>query len=464
LKNCLSTKTVGVFIALFILAACIGPLSQQTIPTATISPTALPTLTLSPPHAPVLLGTYPILSPEDMRYDLDELFHRIEMTHPNPYTKRSKAEVDLDRQRIYEELGQPMSMLEFYAKVTPLINSLGDFHTQVYIPADSVGNPDEELFFPLELKLDGQKWFIAKNYSGNPDSLLDAEVLSINGTDLPDIQDRVVPFIKSGQPFPFALWFVHGSLPTYQVEILPVGQKTPQTLEIPGKSFTELMKNQAVSPTNEAVTYSKIPDESIGILAINSFMEIGPLLKPAFVQIQKDGIQHLIIDIRANGGGEAPSNLMDYLTDQPYRLCSKYYEAPFKGYGSGQPREKECELIQPFDAAERFKGQLYLLIGPDTFSAAITFATILQDYHLATLIGEQTTDTASYCAGATAVLPLPRTKLEYRVSTKCFVRPSGVLNNKPVIPDILVKTTIQDKINGTDPVLDYTLKLIRDGQ
>ena len=108
----------------------------------------------------------------------------------------------------------------------------------------------------------------------------------------------------------------------------------------------------------------------------------------------------LIIDIRSNGGGKygVVDSLMDFLTDKPYKYCSKSYEAPFNGYGSGAPREVACDVIQPFNAKERFQGKLYVLIGPDTFSAAITFATILQDYGLATLIGEETTDTASYCA------------------------------------------------------------------
>jgi C-terminal processing protease CtpA/Prc len=141
------------------------------------------------------------------------------------------------------------------------------------------------------------------------------------------------------------------------------------------------------------------------------------------------------------------------------------YEAPFKGYGSGAPRELKCELIQPFDIPERYKGNLYLLIGPETFSAAITFATVLQDAGLATLIGEETTDTASYCARVVRErTPLPRTKLAYRVSRTCYVRPSGVLDEKPVIPDFLIENTIQDQLAGKDPVLDHALETIRNGK
>jgi hypothetical protein len=462
LKKPLSTKTMGVFIAMFILTACIGPLPEPPTPTATITPTTSPTLALSPTPAPVLLGTYPILSPEDMRYDLDELFHRIETTHPNPYAKRPKAEVDLERQRIYEELGQPMTMFDFFRKVGPLINSLEGSHTHVFLPSDPGADFANELFFPLEIKFDGQKGVITRDYSENPGSLLGEELLSINGVNLSDIRSKLVPFLQNFYPFPFAMWFVYGSVPEFQLELLPPGGTTTIIRNIPAIRVKEFMENRASISPAEPVSYRKIPNEPVGVLTINTFLSIGPLLKPAFVQIQKDGIQHLIIDVRENGGGDEPSNLMDYLTDQPYRLCSKYYEAPFKGYGTGNPREKECDLIQPFDTAERFNGELYLLIGPGTYSSAITFATTLQDYHLATLIGKETTDTASYCAGITTG-SLPRTKLYYILSRRCFVRPNSVVDGQPVIPDILIETTVQDQLAGKDPVLDYTLEMIRNG-
>jgi C-terminal processing protease CtpA/Prc len=102
------------------------------------------------------------------------------------------------------------------------------------------------------------------------------------------------------------------------------------------------------------------------------------------------------------------------------------------------------------------------LIGPYSFSAPIIFGNILQDYGLATIIGEGTRDTASFCA-MPSVSELPRTGLGYEISTECFVRPNGILNDQPLTPDIPVETTVQDQLAGKDPVLDYTLDLIRNG-
>ncbi|MBK8986214.1 MAG: hypothetical protein IPM39_09055 [Chloroflexi bacterium] len=114
--------------------------------------------------------------------------------------------------------------------------------------------------------------------------------------------------------------------------------------------------------------------------------------------------------------------------------------------------------------AERYRGQLYVLIGPDTFSGAITLATALQDSGRAQLIGEETLDTASYCANVpTEMLPLPRTGLPYQSSRMCLVRPNGRLSDEGVMPDIIVPTTLADQIAGRDPVLSHTLDMIRRG-
>jgi hypothetical protein len=401
-----------------------------------------------------------------MRFDLDELFHRIETTHPNPYAKRPKAEVDLERQKIYDGLDHPMTIFDYYNQVAPLVASLGDFHTQVIIPYDLIDEVvSKEKFIPFEVEFEGGRGFIIFNPTGNPDIPMGSELLKINGKAIADIQNELIFHNPRNYPFSFRLWTMNGFISEYEVEVLRPGDFNTVMVNIPSLSPAEIDQNALSVPsqTYEPLTYTITPDESIGLLTVNDFVDINPLLETVFTQIHEDGVQNLIIDIRSNGGGyyEKVDFLMSYLTGQPYQECAWYLQAPLGGNLPAGPRKSVCEIRKPFNTSLRFKGKIYLLVGSDTFSAAITFATILQDYGLATLIGEETSDTASYCAFISAPFPLPRTGLNFILSTRCSVRPSGVLDDLPVIPDIVVKTTIEDQIAGRDPVLEYTLNLIR---
>jgi C-terminal processing protease CtpA/Prc len=433
LQNCL---VIGMLVIL-LSSSCAS--AYQVVPTMTATPVPTPTSTPVPPP-------YKILSPEDMRSDLDELFHRIETIHPDPYMHRSKENVERDRKVLYEQLSQPMTIVDYYKKVAPLIASLGDDHTQVFPSNDIYEQMDSyERSLPLDFVFKGDKAFIVGNYTGNPDIPLGAELLSVNDIPISEIKSRSIQ--DSFMSFYWKLWFFFGSTSEYQIDLLPAGESTPLRFTVPGLTIDELRQQIPEQPW-EDVSYKALPGEKIGILTVNTLGAIA--VEPAFRQIQKDGVQDLIIDIRENGGGDPKTidQVMNYLTDQPYQKCHK------------------CAFIRPWDnITSRYHGKIYLLIGPNTFSGAVILANILQDHRLATLNGEETTETSSFCAYITpGGDPLPGTGLRYMISTKCLIRPNGIVDGRGVIPDIIVETTIDDMITGKDPVLDYTLKLIRESQ
>jgi hypothetical protein len=431
LHNCL---VVGMLVIL-LSSSCAS--AYQVVPTPTVTPVPTPTTTPPPP--------YKMLSPEEMRSDLDELFRLIEEIHPDPYMNRAKADVDRDRQVLYQELSKPMTIVDFYRKVAPLINSLRDGHTDAFPSRDVYQQIESyEKVFPLDVEFEEGKAYIIKNWSGIPDIPLGAELLAINGIPLPIIEKNIVA--NESYSFTYKLWILNGSSPEYQIALLPVEESIPVNFTIPGLTYNEIDKIASASKAREDVTYRTLPNEKIGILTLNHFESIYEPVKQAFNQVQQDGVQDLIIDIRHNGGGyDQPFDLfMNFLTDQPYRKCYK------------------CVVQHPVDVPNRYHGRIYLLIGRYSFSAAIILANILQDNRLTTLVGEETSEPSSFCAYSNSNGdPLPRTGLRYRVSSKCLIRPDGVVDGRGVIPDIPVKTTIHDIITGNDPVMDYTLKMIR---
>lgn len=444
---------------LFVVLTLISLLLPSCTKVSTTIPQASPTVAIP---TRIQLGNYKLLSPEDMQADLNELFTKLEISHPNLYANRTKDEVDADRQKILGKLNHPMTIFDYYLIVSPLIDSLGDMHTKILPPYD-INSP--ELYFPLQVKFFGQRAAITVNVSGNQAIPLKADLLSINGMALSALPHPHTLYQTLQMSFSFGMWYYFGSIPEYQVELLAPGGTLPATYQVRGMTLQEIRAESAASnqPQYERFTYQTLPDSDIGIMTINTF-DGAPwqYLAAAFDQIKQNHVTHLIIDIRSNGGGEYDQvdAVMAYLTSQAYQRCSKRY-IRYVSKQDQPPREIACDLVQPPDQSSRFEGDIYLLIGPDTFSAAITFATILQDYKLATLVGEETMDKASFCADRSGPMLLSHTHLQYTYSKTCFVRPSGILDSSGVIPDVIVKTTIEDYMAGQDPVLARAIELIK---
>ena len=91
-------------------------------------------------------------------------------------------------------------------------------------------------------------------------------------------------------------------------------------------------------------------------------------------------------------------------------------------------------------------------------------ANAIEDYHLATLIGEPTASPPNYF-GEVLAFHLRRTRLEADVSTARFVRANGdATNTNPVMPDIVVHQSVDEWLRDEDAVLRRALAWIATGR
>ena len=173
------STVLAVIVLAFGLTACNSPNNSPAatdtavIPTITAPPTATATAVPTPippptpapsPEAPLVLGSYEELSPAAMRADLDELFHRLETTHPNLYAQLSPVEAATARQRLADELDQPMSILSYYEKVAELVSAFGDYHLDVGLPPETEAVlAANELVFPLWVEFQDGQAFVTMN-------------------------------------------------------------------------------------------------------------------------------------------------------------------------------------------------------------------------------------------------------------------------------------------------------------
>ena len=107
----------------------------------------------------------------------------------------------------------------------------------------------------------------------------------------------------------------------------------------------------------------------------------------ALQPLQKREIDHLILDVRGNGGG--PSDAGIYLL----RYLAK---EPFAYFSSAQFNEKLGQQ-QPFDK-NPYKGQLFVTVDGDGGSTTGHFMSLVKHLKLATIVGEEM-GSHQFCTG-----------------------------------------------------------------
>lgn len=176
-----------------------------------------------------------------------------------------------------------------------------------------------------------------------------------------------------------------------------------------------------------------------------------------FAVIRRDGVTRLAIDVSSNdGGASAVGNMIiKHIFPKPYRNYSMSWKRSeaylaklaswgFKdeAYQKAQPGEMlhfPSGLIVPSKVRNPFEGKVIVIIGPETFSSAIMFATLVQDNDMAKLAGEPPVNGHPTHFGEMYSTTLPNSRLELRFGVKEWVRPAGRGEENKLLPDIPYK-------------------------
>ncbi|MFM8496745.1 MAG: S41 family peptidase [Planctomycetia bacterium] len=196
----------------------------------------------------------------------------------------------------------------------------------------------------------------------------------------------------------------------------------------------------------------------------------------------------LIVDVRENGGGSTDLGyaLLARVTDHPYRMSSKLVWRRSKESDElfrmkAKPMWRWLTIVLPifmpeytklkhgedltseFEATSRprvepgFDGPACLLIGDQTFSAAMALADGVRSYDLMLTIGEPTGGVPN-TLGDIGPFQLPNSRIVVNFSQKMFIRASGDETDVgPVRPHIEVAP-----VAGRDAVLERAIEEIRD--
>ena len=194
---------------------------------------------------------------------------------------------------------------------------------------------------------------------------------------------------------------------------------------------------------NESV-YSEIRDNA-AIITITRFdQDTGSLARKAAQEARNAGVNKVIIDLRNNGGGyvsaarEVASLWVDGETIVQQKSANGEYNETTKALTNGAVLSGLKTVV---------------LVNGTTASASEIVAGALQDYKLATLIGEKT-----YGKGSVQALENLSGGEMLRVTIAKWYTPNGKnINGEGIEPDVKVERTFEQINKEEDPQLDAAL-------
>ena len=417
--------------------------------------------------AGVLLATAapadePRFTPDQLKTDLAFIASEIRANHPEPAHSIDAAAFDREVEALHANLKTPLTRDQAWAAFATLNPVLADAHLVVSYP-NWRGAAEAHLaaggtFFPFELNIaDDGTPIVTALLGGAPTPFAGRRIRSIDGVDVRERTAAVLARAHGDTPafraelasrrWFFLDWKLFGAKADYEIAF--EGEEAPRRITA-GRATPTFLADEA--SFERQFTFEPLPCGA-ALLTVSAFAwpEKPPFLaftRDAFERIEASETRTLIIDVRANSGGDDDfwmEGLLPYVADKPYRHGSGYHKRVLEKYRdadetTGAVVNGEIDgWIQPEpENPLQFDGKVYVLIGRSTYSSAILFSNVMQDFGFGTLAGAAATARAEQ-SGSVQQSVLPNTGLVLVWPRFVLERPSGRAEPVLLTPDVVVE-------------------------
>ncbi|MGN7786544.1 S41 family peptidase [Niabella sp. 22666] len=462
----------------------------------------------------------PGLSKEAIIADYRLAMDILKKQHPNPYKFIDSLTLSRKTDSLMKEAARQDNILAL-ANYSP-VYLIKDVHLNLRWSAD---NGKEAIkatrFFPLPVLIERERMFVNTKETSLP---FGSEIIAVNHQPVASILNKMSPqiyadgYIKTATDRFFGEFQTAFSLNNYDCKTYVIDYKEASGKEV--KQATLSSKNasegthssrHAFFPVNilqrSFLIYSDFDDHTrSAVLTVNSFnLNESYAYKEFsnfFREVNKRGYKNVIIDIRSNGGGNPNisallysfislkpfRNIFNYRTrtidiaypeyaitngrkmsdediqDQKNFLYQRYDKDDKTGFYIGNTRLREGQLENFPPDKDAFKGNVYVLTGGGTVSAATYFASLVQKNNRGLIVGKETgsgenATTAAWfltyeLPGTKSVLTVPMSELYFFNAVADKGR--GVMPDK----ELPIEQFINYMKDGKDPEMTFVKEII----
>lgn len=454
-----------------------------------------------------------------LQEDYTLLRNILEKKHPSLYWYTSKDSMDYYFDEGYKNISDSMTELQFGWKIlAPLTNKIHCGHTSFGMSKgwNKFIRNKRIPSFPLYLKIWKDTMLVTANVNRR-DSVIKKGMLitAVNGIKNQDLIKKMfgylvedgyednVNYIRLSTSFPFFHRNIFGIYKNYSVQYIDsLGKERKTLLPLFGLTEDTLKKIRNFPPVKRKHFSRKEKLENMrslktttgmSVMTINSFAggnHLKGFFRRSFKSLQKNNSKNLVIDIRANGGGDISNfvALTKYIRttsfkvadtavaiSKSYRPYTRYIKSGFfnnigllfltkKGAdGRYHFGYWERHTVQPKDK-NHYGGNIYVLTNGLTFSASSLFCNAVKGENKVTLVGENTG--GGWHGNSGIMIPdiiLPNTKLTVRLPTFRLVQYQHIAKTGTgVIPDIYIGPTVESSRKDIDRKMEFVKQLIKE--
>ncbi len=438
-----------------------------------------------------------LFSVAEMVADIRYYQAQLDRKHPNAYLYTSKKDLDAFFDSLIQSIRAPMTETAFFDLFSLANSRIRDGHTHIF-PSEAAMDYHfaHSKFLPLKIKWVDGKMYAIQVYSDNPALKPGAEIVGINGIPAADIHHHLMERqIRDGYNTTYPAWilnswfaqyysFHYGHPDEFLIRFNTAhgvdSVRLPALLQDSIAMYRRTRYKERTSPDykGQGITLHLEPGTKTAVLSIRDFhkdvlrkkygQHFRQAIRNCFQTIENESVEHLILDLRDNQGGDADGAfLLSYLIDRPFRNVESL-SVVRKNRGDGESRTRRVyssDLGLRSPQARPFRGKLYVLINGGSFSNSGMVCSSLRCYTDCIFIGEETGGNAQVLSGSANYSSLPNTRLKIMVPTLQYcLRNVGSNTGHGTMPDFTVTQSVADLQSGTDNVLNFTHTLIQSVQ